>query len=89
MVQCDGVKLEQVSTFKCLGVMVDSRLSFAENTEYIYSKVIKQTGVLGRLRYFLSQDMALYLYKQLILPLVDYGDIFYDGTIQLCSYTTE
>ncbi len=81
-VECDGINLEQVTSYKYLGVMIDSSLSFNENTEYIYSKVIKRLGVLGRSRYFLSQELALYLYKQLILPLIDYGDVFYDGTSQ-------
>ncbi len=81
-VECDGIKLEQVTSYKYLGIMIDSKLSFDSNTEYVYSKVIKRIGVLGRSRYFLSQELALYLYKQLILPLLDYGDIFYDGTTQ-------
>ena len=88
-VQCDGVKLEQVSSYKYLGVMIDSKLSFAENTEYIYTKVVKRTSVLGKSRYFLSQELSLYLYKQLILPLIDYGDVFYDGTTQQNSYTLQ
>lgn len=74
--------IEQVTSYKYLGVMIDSRLSFDQNTEYIHSKVIKRIGVLGRARFFLSEEIALYLYKQLILPLLDYGDVFYDGTSQ-------
>ena len=81
-IQCDGIRLEQVKSYKYLGVMVDSRLSFSENTDYIHSKVVKRIGILGRSRYFLSQELALYLYKQLILPLIDYGDVFYDGATQ-------
>ncbi len=88
-VECDGIKLEQITSYKYLGIMVDSKLSFDKNTEYIYSKVIKRIGVLGKSRFFLSQELALYLYKQLILPLLDYGDVLYDGTSQKNSHVIQ
>ncbi len=40
VVECDGVQLEQDSSYKYLGVMVDSKLSFKDNAEYIYIYII-------------------------------------------------
>ena len=71
---CDGVQLERVTSYKYLGVMVDCKLSFRENTECIYSNVVKRLRVLSQARHYLSQEISLHLYRQLIL-LLDFDDI--------------
>ena len=81
-VKCNEVVLENVEQYKYLGVLLDSNLNFKANTEYIANKVIKRTGILGRARHFLDQHTCLYLYKQLILPLIDYADFIYDDSAQ-------
>ena len=39
-------------------------------------------GLLGRIRKYIKQNTALLLYKTLLLPVIDYGDIIY-GTATL------
>ena len=85
VVQCDNMRLEQVPCYKYLGVILDSSLSFSDHVEYIESKVLKRIGLLSRARNFLNEDTCLYLYRQLIIPLLDYGDYIYNGTTQRCS----
>ena len=88
-VQHDNVILEKVSHYKYLGVTLDSRLSYSHHIGYIESKVIKRIGVLGRARHFLSEDTCIYLYKQLIITLMDYCDHIYAGTTQKCKVTLQ
>ena len=45
--------------------------------------------MLGRARTILSSDMCLYLYKQLILPVLDYADFIYDGLSQYNEFTLQ
>ncbi len=78
----NGTEIELVSSYKYLGVMLDSYLNYTANTEYITKKLVSRIGLLGRTRKFLSQTTCVYLYRLLILPLLDYMDYIYDGTTQ-------
>ena len=81
--------LEVVHEYKYLGVILDSNLTFVNNTEYIYTKLIKRIGLLGRARNFVSSTTCKYLYDQLILPILDYSDYVYDGCNQYSSFTLQ
>ena len=67
-------KLEQVSSFKYLGVVSDSKLTFAAHVEHLKSKKYAKIRILGRVRHVLDQGTALTLYKTLILPIYDNCD---------------
>ena len=84
-VQYDNVRLEKVSHYKYLGVILDSNLSFSHHVEYIESKVLKRISILSRARHFLNKDTCIYLYRQLILPLMDCCDHVYEETTQKCK----
>ncbi len=77
-----GFAVEKVQSVKYQGVQIDSHLHFNENTEYITIKMVSRIGLLGKTRKIVSQETCLYLYKQLLLPLLDYSDYIYDGTSQ-------
>ena len=53
VVQCDNVRLEKVSHYKYLGVILDSSLSYSDHIEYIEGKVVKRIGLSARARHFL------------------------------------
>ena len=74
-----GVYLEQVESFKYLGMVLDSRLIFAEHIDYLNSKTYARIRLLGRVRHILDQNTALTLYKTLILPVYDYCNFIYFG----------
>ena len=69
----DGAhNLEQVTTEKDIGLLVDSRLQFEE---HIQSKVNKANSVMGIIRRtyaFLNKDNFLPLYKALVRPHLEY-----------------
>ena len=78
-IHCDGDIIEQVSTFKYLGVLLDSSLSFSAHIDYICKKVNCRLSALGRTRKFLSAKTSVMFYKSLILPYFDYCDIVWDS----------
>ena len=71
--------IEQVQHFKYLGVEVDKHLSFNQHVDRICKKVNRGTGLLWRMRSFISQDLAKYLYKSLIEPHFTYLEYVYDA----------
>ena len=54
-------------------------LRFDKHTSYIKRKVFPKMKMLGRVRSFISEKLALQLYKRLIIPHIDYGDVVYDA----------
>ena len=83
-VSIGGDSLEKVNVFKYLGMWLDSTLSFRDHIDYICKKASSKIGVLGKIRKFVSQEIALMLYKALVLPHFDYADTVWDtaGTIK-------
>ena len=82
-------RLEIVDAYKYLGVKLDKNLNFSNNTQYIESKVISRISVLGKVRHILDTATCLYLYKQLILPIIEYADYTYDGLTQYNAVTLQ
>ena len=76
----DGTELECVREFKYLGFILDSKLTFNEHINHILSKAKQRIGCLWRVRKYIKQDTALQLYKSLVLPYYDYGDVIYMHT---------
>lgn len=68
----DGIAVEQVHVMKYLGVMIDSKLKFKENVNYVSKKIAKKVGLLGRLKRKLDLNTKCLLYKALIAPHLDY-----------------
>ena len=66
--------LEQVPSFKYLGLHLDSVLNWRKHTEVLAAKAAQRIGVLKRTRVCLTKDTANLLYKSLILPIINYGN---------------
>ena len=78
-IECKGETIGTVESFKYLGVILDNLLSFDKHTSYIRRKVFLKMKMLGRVRSFIDENLALQLYKSLISPHIDYGDSIYDA----------
>ena len=74
-----NMMIQIVDEYKYLGIMVDPKLSFTKHAEYMKSKSVGRLRMLSKLRPILSENSALTLYKTLIAPIFDYGDIVYDA----------
>jgi len=68
----DGEVIEMENYIKYLGVMIDGRLDFKANVDYMCKKVSKKVGVLSRLARFITLGARISIYKSVIAPHFDY-----------------
>ena len=75
-------KIDRSHSLKYLGVVLDPVLNFNKHAETVIKKVIHKVYLLARLREFMDNKTLLKMYKTMVLPYADYGDIFYDSARQ-------
>ena len=68
---------EQVSNYKYLGFILDEQLNMESHNESLCCNSRKKLGMHGRIRKYITRNTSLILYKSLLLPILDYGDIIY------------
>ena len=56
-----------------LGAILDNAMTMALEYKAVYRKVEQKIFMLGKLRYFLDKKASLLVYKQAILPFIDYA----------------
>jgi len=78
-IKINGDTLERVSSYKYLGVILDSSLSFTDHLDEVCSKMSQRLGLLRRLRPYLCTGVANLLYKTLALPLLEYCNVVWDN----------
>ena len=78
----NNAPIESVNTIKYLGLQIDHHLTFDAHIEYISKKINQRNRMLWKMRSFISEDLAKYLYITLISPVFSYCDFIYDGTSQ-------
>ena len=64
----NNIKIEQVSNFTFLGIILDTSLSWKCHTKMIAIKISKIIGILHKLKYIFSKEILLIIYKSLIVP---------------------
>lgn len=67
-IRINNEKIQLVEEIKYLGVIIDNKLNFAANINYICKKVGKKVGVLSRLRNQLNCQQKITVYKTIIEP---------------------
>jgi len=65
--------LEQVSTFKLLGITVDHELSFDDHVDSLCGKLAQRIGILRSIRSLLPQNERVLLYNTTIKPILMYS----------------
>ncbi len=78
-VHYDENVVEEVYSFKYLGIVLDPRISFDLHVKYMRKKVFANMKPLGRIHPYISQSLAIQFYKSLVLPDFDYADQVYDA----------
>lgn len=74
----NDTELELVNRYNYLGVIMDNDLSFLPHFNKIISSCNQKLFTLSKIRKYITQPIAIRLYKTLILPIIDYGDVFYN-----------
>ena len=75
-IRFDNIPLQTVSSYKYLGITLDSQLNYNLHVAKIISSVTGKLKQFRRMRSFLSNRAAIMVYKGMILPILEYGDIF-------------
>ena len=81
-VKLRGETLSYTHTYKYLGVLLDSKLSFESHIKKVSNDVSYRLTKLFRLRNMITENVATKIYKVMILPLMDYCDIIYASGTQ-------
>ena len=77
-ISLNNIQVERVSHQKHLGITLDEKLNFKEHVDSTILKVNRGIAVIKKLRYSLPRKSLITIYKALLRPLLDYGDIIYD-----------
>ena len=78
-IDVNGVALNNVSMYKYLGVYLDNTLKFEEAVNETYLKANRKLFTLRRIRSYVSPYVANLIYKQFVLPLLDYVDFIIES----------
>ena len=73
----DEKPIQQVPSYKYLGMTLDSSLSYKPHLATVVRTVSHKIYLLSRVRKFMSNRSALLVYKTMILPFFDYADVVY------------
>ncbi len=66
--------LEEVESYKYLGVKISNNLTWHDHIEFIKSKINKKLGLLKRIKNYLPLHSRILFYNSYILPSFDYAD---------------
>ena len=69
----DNIKIELVSNFTFLGIILDTSLSWKFHTKMIAIKISKIIGILHKLKYIFPKEILLTIYISLSMPHLNYG----------------
>ena len=72
----NGQQIAFVKKYNNLGIALDSQLNLEPFFKAIEKKVNNKIYFLRKIKRFTSFDIAVQIYKQTILPILDYGGFF-------------
>ena len=75
-----GETLERVTSYKYLGVTLDSQLNYNAHISKTISCATGKLKQFQRMRSFLNTKAATLVYKSMLLPILEYGDILITAT---------
>lgn len=68
----DGTEIERVETMKYLGIIIDDKLRFQDQCNYMLKKIGKKTSFLNRVGNYISVYTRCIIYKTIIAPHFEY-----------------
>ena len=73
----NNTTLESVNHYKYLGVTLDTKLNFQLHVQQVQRLASHKIYLLGKIRYLLTKEAALAIYRSKITPYFDYGDVLF------------
>ena len=74
--------LERVCSYKYLGFALDEHLNFNKHIKDMKELISHKIYILSKIRKYITFEASIYIFKTMILSLIEYGDIIYNGTTQ-------
>ena len=74
--------IDRTKTYTYLGIKLDEQLSLDTHANLLIRRVSNKIYQLTRIRSFITKKAALLIYKNMILPILEYGDIFIHSASQ-------
>ena len=68
--------INRTNTYTYLGIKLDEQLSLDTHANLLIKRVSDKIYQLTKIRSFITQKAALLIYKNMILPILEYGDVF-------------
>ena len=85
-IRIKGRVIRRANSTKCLETVSDEGLKWDEHVSYISSKILRNIGIIKRVRTLLPKETLDTLYKTLVEPHFRYCNIVREGVIkQVCS----
>ena len=69
--------LKKVPTFKYLGLTLDTTLNYNHHISSVIRIVLHKMTLLAKMKKYLNNDVALLIYKSMLLPYLDYADVIF------------
>ena len=79
-VKLNNIDIEAVTSMKCLGLIIDDKLSWKCHIDSICRTISRNIGIVNKVKFFLPTSSLLMLYSTLILPYLNYGIIVWGNT---------
>jgi hypothetical protein len=83
ILQLNGENIKEVQNHKHLGLTFNDSLTWSNHIENLTTKASRCVGLLRRICYEVPRNCLETLYKSMILPILEYGDIIFDGSSDL------
>ena len=75
--------IQKVKQFKYLGITLDEKLTFRPHVHESIRKASHRLYQLCKIRRYINTSSAVSIYKSMILPYMEYGDVFMSGANQV------
>ena len=73
----NGTTISRVKTYNYLGINLDEQLNYETHLSGVVRKVSHKVYQLRRMRRFINKRAALAVYKNMILPIHEYGNVLF------------
>ena len=76
-IEVGGERLKVVPSYKYLGIILDSTLNYSQHINAVINAVLHKLTLLAKMKRYLHDDVAVKIYKSMLLPYLDYADVIY------------
>ena len=72
--------MKQVKNTIFLGIFIDECLTWNEHIAQVTKKIIRASGIIAKIRYFINRNTLKLVYYALVYPYLTYGNLIWGNT---------